>query len=140
MAINFANINLEVIDINTNSAPDIYINMNGITFSRRVLEDMNYPQTVQYCSDPSNHIFAVRSCKSNESRATAFSKGKQDQTTTLSCNSKNLKEVVARMIPDFNDRVRYKVTGEYDPENRVMYFDMTMATPAEIKTGRKKAE
>lgn len=52
MAINFSNINLEVLDLTTNVTPDIYINQNGITFSKRVLEDLNYPQNVQYCTDP----------------------------------------------------------------------------------------
>lgn len=137
MAINFSAINLEVLDINTNASPDIFINANGITFSKRVLEDMNYPQTVQYCSDPTQHIFAIRSCKSNESRATAFSKAKQEQTTTLSCNNKNLKDIVTAMLPDYKPDVRYKVTGEYDTENRVMYFDMTTAVPSEFKVRKK---
>ena len=44
----FKNITFEIIDINVNATPDIYINKNGITFSRRVLEDLNYPQNVQY--------------------------------------------------------------------------------------------
>lgn len=43
MAINFSTINLEVIYINTKAAPNIFINQNGITFSKRVLEDLNYP-------------------------------------------------------------------------------------------------
>ena len=55
MAINFANVNLEVIDINTNASPDIFVNKNGVTFTKRVLEDLNYPQNVQYCIDPENH-------------------------------------------------------------------------------------
>ena len=58
MAIDFSKINLEVIDINTNADPDIYINQNGITFSKRVLEDLNYPQNVQYGFDPAQHVFA----------------------------------------------------------------------------------
>lgn len=57
MAINFSNINLEVLDLTTNVTPDIYINQNGITFSKRVLEDLNYPQNVQYCTDPLNSRF-----------------------------------------------------------------------------------
>ena len=55
MAIDFSKINLEVIDINTNADPDIYINQNGITFSKRVLEDLNYPQNVQYAIDPAQY-------------------------------------------------------------------------------------
>lgn len=127
MAIDFSKINLEVIDINTNADPDIYINQNGITFSKRVLEDLNYPQNVQYGFDPAQHVFAIKVCKSNEARATSFSKPRAEQTTTLSCGNKNLKEVVVKMIPDYDPKKRYKVTGKFDTENRVMYFDMTTA-------------
>ena len=31
------------------------------------------------------------------------------------------------MIPSYEEKKRYKVTGEYDAENRVMYFDMSTA-------------
>ena len=63
MAIDFSKINLEVIDINTNADPDIYINQNGITFSKRVLEDLNYPQNVQYGFDPAQHVLPSRSAR-----------------------------------------------------------------------------
>lgn len=65
--------------------------------------------------------------KADEARATSFSKPRAEQTTTLSCGNKNLKEVVVKMIPDYDPKKRYKVTGEFDTENRVMYFDMTTA-------------
>ena len=127
MAINFANIKLEVIDITTNATPDIFINLNGITFSKRVLDDLNFPANVQYCTDIENRVFAIRPCKSNEAKATPFSKAKGEQTTTLSCGNKNLLEVVRSMITDYNPQMRYRVVGEFDPENKVMYFDMATA-------------
>lgn len=127
MAINFNSINLEVIDLNTNTSPDIYINLNGITFSKRVLEDLNYPQNVQYCMDVTNKIFAIRVCKGNDAKAAPFSKPKAEQNSTLACGSKNLRETVITLISNYNPKMRYKVTGEYDQENRVMYFDMTTA-------------
>ncbi len=34
------------------------------------------------------------------------------------------------LIPEYDSKQRYKVTGEYDSENRVMYFDMTSAVAA----------
>lgn len=80
-----------------------------------------------YGFDPAQHVFAIKVCKSNEARATSFSKPRAEQTTTLSCGNKNLKEVVVKMIPDYDPKKRYKVTGEFDAENRVMYFDMTTA-------------
>ena len=127
MAINFKSINLEVIDLYTNSTPDIFINQNGISFSKRVLEDLNYPQNVQYCLDATQKVFAIRVCKSNDAKATPFSKTRSEQTTTLSCGSKNLREAVIAIIPNYDATKRYRVTGEFDTENRVMYFDMASA-------------
>lgn len=140
MAINFSNINLEVIDLNTNALPDIYINQNGITFTKRVLEDLGYPQNVQYCMDSANKVFAIRVCKANEAKATSFSKPKAEQTTTLSCGSKNLRDIIVLMIPDYDARKRYKVTGEYDAENRVMYYDMTTAEESIYRASADKDE
>lgn len=140
MAIDFSNINLEVIDINTNVTPDIFINQNNITFSKRVLEDLNYPQTVQYCLDATHKVFAIRVCKGNEAKATPFSKPKAEQTSTLSCGNKNLREVIVTMIPDYNKKSRYKVTGEYDNENRVIYFDMSTAEQSSFYNNTPKVE
>ena len=140
MAINFSNINLEVIDLYTNATPDIYINMKCITFSRRVLEDLNFPQTVQYCVDAAHKVFAIRSCKGSEVRATPFSKPKTEQSSTLSCSNKNLRDVVVSMIPGYDNQKRYKVTGEYDAENRVLYFDMTTAVESKYRYNVGKAK
>ena len=140
MAINFNSITLEVIDINTNATPDIFINQNCITFSKRVLEDLNYPQNVQYCLDATHKVFAIRVCKGNEAKATSFSKPKNEQTSTLSCSSKNLRDVIATTIPDYDAKRRYKVTGEYDAENRVMYFDMATAEESNYRNNAGKEE
>ena len=140
MAIDFSAITLEVIDINTNATPDIFINQNCITFSKRVLEDLNYPQNVQYCADTAHKVFAIRVCKGNEAKATPFSKPKTEQTATLSCSNKNLRDVIVVMIPNFDAKKRYKVTGEFDSENRVMYFDMAKAEESNFRNNVGKNE
>lgn len=137
MAINFSNVNLEIIDINVNSTPDLFVNQYGVTFSKRVLEDMGYPQNVQYCIDSEQHIFAVRACKSNEAKATAFSKPKGEQTTTLSTSNKNIRDIIAQLIPNYDASSRYKITGFYDAENRVMYYDMSEAEITPFRTRKK---
>ena len=137
MAINYSNINLEVIDTTNNATPDIYINQNGITFSKRVLEDLGYPQNVQYCMDAAQRVFAIRPCKSNEAKATAFSKAKGEQTTTLSCGNKNIHDTVAQLIKDYDNKKRYKVTGFYNAEQRVMYFDMSEAVESAFRATQK---
>ena len=136
MAIDFKSINLEVIDLNTNLSPDMFINNHGITFSRRVLEDLNCPQNVQYCLDANQKVFAIRPCKGNDAKATPFSKPKAEQTATLSCGIKNLREVLITLVENFDAKDRYKITGEYDPENRIMYFDMGKAEVCNMRRGK----
>lgn len=133
MAINFKEINLEIIDINTNATPDIFINSNCVTFSKRVLEDLNYPQHVQYGVDVEHRVFAIHACKSNEAKAAPFSKPRGEQTTTLSCKNLNMRDTVCRLIPDCDPKTRYKVTGFYDAENRTIYFDMSEAEVASYR-------
>ena len=130
----FSNINLEVIDITTNATPDLFINQTAITFSKRVLEDLNYPQHVQYCVDSTNKVFAIRFCKGNEAKATPFSKPRTEQTKTLSVNSKNLRDIIVTMIPNYDSKKRYRIIGEYDSENRVMYYDMSTAEESDYRS------
>ena len=127
MKIDFSAIKLEIIDLCVNYAPDMFVNQKGVSFSKRLLEDLGYPQFVQYCVDPQNKIFAVRVCKGSEAKATAFSKPKNEQLKHVSCSNKNLRDTIFALIPNGLNNQRYKITGEYDGENRVMYFDMTTA-------------
>ena len=138
MAINFKNINLEVIDLVTNASPDIYINLSGITFSRRVLEDLNYASNVQYCLDATNKVFAVRVCKPNDPKSTSFSRPRAEQTYTLACSNKNLREAIVALISDYNPKKRYKITGEFDAENRIIYYDMATATVSTHQSCKEK--
>ncbi len=124
----FKKIKFEVIDISVNATPDIFINLNGISFSRKVLDDLNYPANVQYSISAEDKVFAIRPCKSNEARSATFSKSKAEQTATLSCGNKNLIDSIRAIMPEGYDKSkRYKVTGYYDPETKIMYFDMEEA-------------
>lgn len=125
---NFKGLTFEIIDLNVNATPDVYINRNSITFSKKVLEDLNYPANVQYCLNATSKVFAIRVCKSNDSKATPFSKPKTDQTQTLSTSNKNLVESIkALMADEYNPEMRYKVAGHFDQESRTMYYDMEEA-------------
>ncbi len=124
----FKKITFEVIDISVNASPDIFINRNGITFSRKVLDDLNYPANVQYSISAEEKVFAIRPCKSNEAKCATFSKPKSEQNATLSCGNKNLIDSVRSIMPEGYDKSqRYKVTGFYDAESKIMYFDMAEA-------------
>lgn len=99
--IDFASLQLEPIDMNTysNTRPDLYINRTGITFSRGVLECLNYPSYVQYLLDPQHKVFALRACKGTEAKA----------------------------IPDYSDAKRYVIEGQFVSNDKAVYFVLTDA-------------
>ena len=90
--------------------------------------------------DADNKIFAIRPCKSNEVKATAFSEPKAEQTTTLSYGNKNLLETVRSFIDDYSPKKRYRIVGEYDAKNKVMCYDMTTAEVSTYRTLKEEAE
>ena len=125
---NFKNINFDIIDLSVNATPDIYINKNNITFTKKVLEDLGYPANVQYCVSAEDKVFAIRACKSNEAKSTPFSKPRGEQITTLSNHNKNFIESIRTLMKHpHNSMQRYKVTGYFDAEGKTMFFDMEEA-------------
>ena len=95
-----------------------------------VLDLCQDKQTILTGGDSS---FRSRLCKSNEAKAVSFSKPRTAQTTTLGCGNKNLHDVIAALIPDYKPKMRYKVVGEFDAENRVIYYDMSAAEVSEFR-------
>jgi hypothetical protein len=136
---NFKDINFDIIDLTVNASPDIYINKNNITFTKKVLEDLGYPANVQYCVSAENKVFALRVCKANEAKSTPFSKPRGEQVTTLSTTNKNFIESIRALLKKpGNPNQRYKVTGYFDPENKTMFFDMEEAIEDSFRS--EKAE
>lgn len=133
----FKNINFDIIDLTVNATPDIYINKNTITFTKKVLEDLGYPANVQYCVSTEEKVFAIRACKSSEAKSTPFSKSRSEQTTTLSTSNKNfIESVKALMKNSCNSKMRYKVIGYFDAESRTVFFDMDEAVEDEFRAPR----
>ena len=66
MNFDFSALNFETIDSNINAYPDMFLNQNGVTFTKKVLEDLGYPAYVLCLMDAKAKVFAIRMCKSNE--------------------------------------------------------------------------
>jgi hypothetical protein len=41
--------------------------------------------------------------------------------------------VIAALIPDYKPKKHYKVVGEFDAENRLIYYDMSAAEVSEFR-------
>ena len=90
MNFDFSTLNFETIDSNINAYPDMFLNQNGVTFTKKVLEDLGYPAFVLCLLDAKARVFAIRSCKSNEPKGFKFSKPRGEQKGVVTISNKNL--------------------------------------------------
>ena len=90
MNFDFSALNFETIDSNINAYPDMFLNQNGVTFTKKVLEDLGYPAFVLCLLDAKARVFAIRSCMSNEPKGFKFSKPRGEQKGVVTISNKNL--------------------------------------------------
>ena len=123
MPIDFNALNLKIMDISTNISPDMYVNINGVTFTKKVIHDMNYPAYVQFVTDIPNKIFGIRASRHDGHNAEPFSKTRKEQKTTINFGSKNIWEPIRKMMEGiWNPNKRYKVTGYLLDDRKTMIF------------------
>jgi hypothetical protein len=131
-------LNLQVIDVSTNMFPDMFVNAHGVTFTKRVLEDMNYPAHIQYSTDTDNKVLGIKACRSVDKGAYPFSKPRGEQNSTLSCNSKNVLEPIREMMKGvWKDNKRYKVTG-FKLDNKTMIFVLPEGVEQEFRASKEE--
>ena len=111
MNFDFSALNFETIDSNINAYPDMFLNQNGVTFTKKVLEDLGYP--------------AFRSCKSNEPKGFKFSKPRGEQKGVVTISNKNLLDPLRAVTgEDWIPGKRYKVRGFWVADAKTMCFDL----------------
>ncbi len=115
-------LNLQVIDATMNMFPDMFVNATGITFTKKVLEELRYPAHIQYSSDVENKVFAIKACRNIDTGAQPFSKPRGEQNTVITCNNRNILEPVREMMRGvWKENKRYKVTG-FAIDKKTMIF------------------
>ena len=138
MSIDFSAVKLTIMDLSANISPDVFINGSGVTFSKRVLELLNYPANIQFCVDMDHMIFALKPCRACDAKAFSFVKANSKPGNTLCITNKNLKESLIAMMPECDPSLRYKLVGEFDREHRIMYFSLRDAVPCEFQPQKKQ--
>ena len=141
MKFDFNALNFEVLDANTNAYPDIFINQNGVTFTKKVLDDLNYPAFVLCQLDAKNKVFAVRMCKSSEQRGYKFSKPKGEQKATVSITNKNLVDPIrAAMEGVWQSDKRYRERGFWVADAKTMCFDLSEGVQEDYRNTASDSE
>lgn len=124
----FKDFDFEVIDVSVQGTADLYVNQTGLTFSKKLLEDMAYPPYVRPLIDAKNKAFAVQVCKQSDDKAVKFSKPRNEQTTGYSTNCNALSRTVRTVMGEaWKDTLRYRITGIYDSVAKAMIFDLSSA-------------
>lgn len=141
MKFDFKALNFETLDSNVNAYPDMFVNLNGVTFTKKVLEDMGYPAYVLCKLDPKAKVFAIHMCKSNEPRGFKFSKPRGEQKGTLNISNKNLLEPIRSCMGDTwrRDR-RYKVRGFWVADAKTMCFDLSEGVQEDYRSATAEDE
>ena len=137
MSINFETLNLEILDANMNATPDIYINAKCITFSKRVVEDLGYPAHVQYSIDPQQKVFVVKAIRQDGTKATPFSKPRNEQKSSVSTGNRNFWEPVRKMMEGvWHPAKRYRVTGVLVEDKKTLMFPLVEGVEEEFRIDR----
>jgi hypothetical protein len=126
---NFNEFKFEVINVTSQGNPDFYVNLSGITFSKKMVEDMNYPAFIRPLIDVENKALAFQVCKQSDERAFKFSKPRGEQKGCISINSSVLFSTARTVMKDmWKDDCRYRMTAIYFTDAKAMVIDLTSAT------------
>ena len=135
----FSKFNFSVIDVTMSSAPEMTINMNGITFNAKTLDLLGHPGFVKPLLDADNKAFAVQVCKESDDRAMKFSKTNNLRTGGFSSTCNTIRATLRRLMEDsWKDDMRYQIPGVLFPEAKAIVFDLTRAKElAPFRDGRE---
>lgn len=126
--INFEDFQFEVIDISVSGTPDMHVTKNGITFTRKLLEAMDYPQYVQAMINVEKKMFALKKCKAENDRAICFSKSKEEQKKALQISNSTIRLMLRDIMQNnWKEEYRYHMTGKWFAEAKAMVFDLNSA-------------
>ncbi len=135
MNFDFSTLNFETIDSNVNAYPDMFINQNSVTFTKKILEDLGYPAYVLCMLDAKAKVFAIRMCKSNEPKGFKFSKPKGEQKGVVAISNKNLLDPLRALIGEkCVSGKRYKIRGFWVADAKTMCFDLSEGVLEDFRT------
>lgn len=125
---NFGDFNFEVINLSKQGTPEVFINQTGITFSKRLVDDMNYPAYIRPLIDFENKALAFQVCKQGDERAIKFSKPRTEQNSGVNLSLHALHRTARQLMKDvWKDNCRYRMEAIYFPDAKAMVVDLTSA-------------
>ncbi|MBQ2656561.1 MAG: hypothetical protein IJF95_07965 [Erysipelotrichaceae bacterium] len=111
-----------------NTVPEMTINLNGISFNRKVLDLLGNPAYVRPLLDLENKAFAVQVCKEKDEKAMKFSRPETSSRGGFTCTGNTIRNTLRRLMKDsWKDDTRYLMTGVLFSEAKAVVFDLSEA-------------
>lgn len=132
----FKDFNLEVVTVERTSYDyQMTLNKNVITFSKGIVEELNYPNQVLFAFNKDTKVMGIQVCRSITKSSFKFSKNKEKQKGVVTISNRNLREALLHMMDDWDSSKRYRVEGIYLPEDKAFIFELSKYH--ELKNQRK---
>lgn len=111
----------------TSGLPTMTVSNYGVSFSKAAVVRLGKPEYAKLLVNSDEKMFAVQTSDSMDEDANVFYRKKSNGVITARWNSKELLQMISKMM-DWNlDNASYKVSGEYFPEETAIIFDLKNA-------------
>ena len=101
------------------------INKNFITFSKGIVQELDYPGHVLIAFNKDTQVMGLQVCRAKTRGSFKFSKPESNQKGIVQIMNKNLRETLMHIMPEWNEAKRYKVEGIHIPEDKAFVFELT---------------
>ncbi|WP_244165985.1 hypothetical protein [Pseudolactococcus raffinolactis] len=101
------------------------INKNFVTFSKVIVQELDYPAQVLIAFNKDTKVMGIQVCRAKTRGSFKFSKPESEQKGIVQIMNKNLKETLLHIMPEWEVDRRYKVEEIHIPEDKAFVFELT---------------
>lgn len=124
----------------TSGLPTMTVSNYGVSFSKAAVVRLGKPEYAKLLVNSEEKIFAVQVSNEFDEDANVFYRKKSNNVITARWNSKELLQMISKMMDWDLDEASYKIAGEYYPEESAILFDMKRAESISNDGGEEEPE
>lgn len=111
----------------TSGLPTMTVSNYGVSFSKAAVVRLGKPEYAKLLVNSDEKMFAVQTSDEFDDDANVFYRKKSNNVIAARWNSKELLQMISKMMSWDLDSASYKVAGEYLPEESAIIFNLTEA-------------
>lgn len=124
----------------TSGLPTMTVSNYGVSFSKAAVVRLGKPEYAKLLINSEEKIFAVQVSNEFDEDANVFYRKKSNNVITARWNSKELLQMISKMMEWDLEEASYKIIGEYYPEESAILFDMKRAESISNDDGEEEPE